>query len=234
MIYTLLFVVFMAMMSVGTSLSQAGVTQASISEHQLPPTTAVWALKDGTQVTIRPISADESDRQRLYKILKDPDTQKFQRDGKPWPDASIEGTYWAYVTYWKTLKDLFNLGIKPKKISLCFLVIGPKGKIVAMGGIQKSKRDELLHEIYYAILPTYRRQGLGTKIGRFIMDFHRKLYGNKILEATVVPENKPSIVLLKKLGFMPKRDARGVPEFTMTYNRRYDIYLYTPSTASRL
>ena len=98
-----------------------------------------------------------------------------------------------------------------------------------MTGIQRSKRDETRHEIYYSLMPSYRQQGLGTKMGRFIMDFYKKLYGNKVIEAAVLPDNKASIALLKKLGFVPKLDARGKPEFVISHNRRQDIYHYIPS-----
>lgn len=235
MMYRVLTSIFMILMGIGISLGSPAPSPAlpsttTPSAIQLPPTTAVWTLKDGTPVTIRPVSGDAADRQRIYTILKDPDTQRFQRDGNPWPDASIDGTYQAYVAYWKALKDLTRLGIKPKKISLAFMAVDPKGNLVGTVGIQKSTRGEDVHEIYYALMPAYRRQGLGTKMGQFILEFYQKLYGVRRMEAAVMPQNKASIALLKKIGFTPLKDAHGIQVFRIKYDRRYDIYQYVPKT----
>lgn len=196
-------------------------------------TTLPVQLKDGTQVTIRPITANPQDKKFMYAVLKDADTCRTMRDGTLWPDQSIESTYTYYVANWQTFNDLESLGIKDHQLTFGFLIVSADGKPVGIGGIQNSTRNEPYKELYFAFLPPYRNKGLGKQFGQFLMKFHKSIFGDKILEAIIVPDNIPSKLLVTKLGFLPRLDVKGTPvthRFPRWGNRLYDIYRYTPST----
>ncbi len=209
-----------------------GTLWAQDGSWKIPPTSSVWILPDGTKAILRPLRETPSDLKILYTILKDSDTTRMQRDGTPWPDASIQGTFNAYVAYWKIMKDFEKLGLQPSSsIPALFLVVGEQNQAIGFGGIQKNMRDKTVDEIHYALLPPYRRKALGTKMGTFIMEFYKKIYGDRPLQAIVVPENVPSRRLLSKLGFRPLLDEKGKQKFHLFKvwkNRRYDIFQYDP------
>ena len=190
-------------------------------------------LKDGTEAIIRPISANPADKKLMYVVLKDADTCRTMRDGTLWPDESINGTYAYYVANWQAFNDLQSLGIKDENLTFGFLIVSPDGKIMGIGGIQKSTRDEPYKELYFAFLPPYRNKGLGKQFGQFLMNFHRSLFGDKILEAIILPDNFPSQKLIKKLGFLPRLDSARKHmshSFARWGNRVYNIYRYTPKS----
>lgn len=193
--------------------------------------TAQFTLKDNTQVVVRPITNTPKDKASMYQVLKDPDTCKTMRDGLPWPDKAIDNTYLYYVAAWQTFNDLESLGVTDHNLTFSFIIHTIDGKVVGLGGIQNSTRNEPYKEIYFELLPPYRRKGLGKKFATFLIDFHKGVYGNRPIEAVVVPENKASKGLLGKLGFKPRRNADGTPAshaFPRWGNRVYEIFRYTP------
>lgn len=190
-------------------------------------------LKDGSQAIIRPITANPTDKKLMYTILKDADTCRTMRDGTLWPDESINNTYAYYVTNWQTFNDLQSLSIKDHNLTFGFLIVSPDGKVIGLGGIQNSTRDEPYKELYFAFLPPYRNKGLGKQFGQFLMKFHHSLFGDRILEAIILPDNIPSQKLIKKLGFLPRLDNKGKQashSFARWGNRVYNIYRYTPKS----
>lgn len=198
-------------------------------------TTLTVRLKDGTEAIIRPITANPQDKKFMYTVLKDADTCRTMRDGTLWPDQSIDNTYAYYVANWQTFKDLESLGVKDHQLTFGFLIVSPNGKVLGLGGIQNSTRDEPYKELYFAFLPPYRNKGLGKQFGQFLMKFNKSMFGDKILEAIIVPDNTPSKRLMTKLGFAPRRDANGhsiTHRFPRWGNRLYDIYRYTPLSVS--
>ena len=103
---------------------------------------------------------------------------------------------------------------------------------MGLGGIQNSTRQQEYKELYFELLPPYRRHGLGTKFATFLINFHKKVYGNRPIEAVVVPENTPSKGLLRKLGFKPKLTKDGTQDkmaFAKWGNRVFEIFRYTPA-----
>lgn len=199
-------------------------------------TTLTVHLKDGTQAVIRPITGDPQDKKAMYTILKDADTCRTMRDGTLWPDQSINNTYAYYVANWQTFKDLESLGIKEPPLTFGFLIMSTDGKVLGLGGIQNSTRDEPFKELYFAFLPPYRNKGLGKQFGQFLLNFYKSVFGEKILEAIVLPDNTPSKKLMTKLGFSLRLDTNGQPlshRFPRWGNRLYNIYRYTPNSSSQ-
>jgi RimJ/RimL family protein N-acetyltransferase len=198
-------------------------------------TTLTVHLKDGSQAIIRPITGAPEDKKAMYSILKDPDTCRTMRDGTIWPDQSIDNTYAYYVANWQTFKDLESLGIKDHKLTFGFLIFSREGTPMGLGGIQNSTRNEPYNELYFAFLPAYRHKGLGKQFGQFLMKFDHSVFGDRILEAIILPDNIPSKKLMIKLGFSPRLDPKGKPlshRFSRWGNRLYEIYRYTPKLFS--
>ena len=193
--------------------------------------TAHFTLKNNLEVIVRPITNSPIDKKTMYKILQDPDVCKTMRDGLPWPEHFIENTHRYYVEAWNTYYDLESLNITEHNLTFAFIIYTADGKPVGLGGIQSSTRGEPYKEIYFELLAPYRRQGLGGKFGQFLVNTHKSLFGNKPIEAVVVPENAPSKGLLRKLGFKPRLGKNGKPDthiFPKWNNRLYEIFRLTP------
>lgn len=170
-------------------------------------------LKNGSVVDLVPITESPKVLESLKKVMQDPDTASTMRDLKPWPDNIVASTYAYYVASWKTFDDLVKIGEKPSSLTLGFLVYNKKKEILGLGGIQRSTRDGDFGEVFFCLLPPYRKQGIGTALCRHLIDFYQKHYKNKTLEANVIPTNKPSIGLLTKMGFKPLLDKAGKPVY---------------------
>ena len=194
--------------------------------------TAHFTLKDNTQVVVQPITSNPKDKASMYQILKDPDTCKTMRDGLPWPDVYIDSTYAYYVAAWQTYNDLESMGVTDHNLTFAFVIHTTDGRAVGLGGIQNSTRGDPYKEIYFELLPPYRRKGLGQKFAKFLISAHKSIYGNRMIEAVVVPENTASKGLLKKIGFKPKIGKDGkiaTHRFPKYGNRMYEIFQYKPS-----
>ncbi len=190
------------------------------------------ALKDGTVVNLVPVTDTPNDLKSMKKILQDPDTASTMRDLKPWPDNIVSSTYAYYVASWKIFDDLIKMGEKPTSVALGFLVYNQKKEVLGLGGLQRSTRDNDYAEVFFCILPPYRKKGLGTAMCQHFMNFYKKYYKNRTLEAIVLPTNVPSKALLKKMGFKPLFDKGGAP-ITKTFESYgdvvYQVYRYTPA-----
>lgn len=189
--------------------------------------TVQFSLKDETTVIMEPVQKSNNSKDIMYAVLKDPDTCKTMRDGLPWPDAVIDNTFDYYVAAWETYDDMRNLGVTDHDLSFAFILKTADGQPVGLGGLQNSSRPNKAKEVYFELLPPYRQKGLGTQFGQYLVALHKKMYGDMPLEAAVVPENKPSKALLKRLGFKPLKDKNGntvVHRFPKYNNRAYEIY----------
>lgn len=188
-------------------------------------------IPNGDTFDLIPIRDTQEDLNGYISLLRDPDTVSMQRDSKPWPVPMIKSTFNYYVTSWMTFDDLKKAGIKPGTVmGVCFLV-HKDGKVLGSGGIQKNTRGEGPTEIYFSFLPPYRGKGLGTAMGKAIIQFYEQEYGRLPMEAIVRPENLPSKKLLTKLGFRPVLQG-GQPvikNFPAWNNTKYAVYRYDPA-----
>jgi RimJ/RimL family protein N-acetyltransferase len=149
------------------------------------------------------------------------------RDGKPWPDTIVDNTYYANAASWELFDDLKKTGITTTKpLTLAFLIYDMNGEVVGDAGIQTVNRG-VEAEIHFNIMPKFRRKGIGYTASRFLIEFFKAHFKGDKIAATVMPHNKASQGLLKKLGMKPKCDKVGKP---MTYRHPqhhslFDIYI---------
>jgi RimJ/RimL family protein N-acetyltransferase len=203
----------------------------SIANYARDYSTAL-SLKNGGVVDLVPVTEDPKVLEAMKKVMQDPDTASTMRDLKPWPDNIVAGTYAYYVASWKTFDDLVKIGEKPTSLALGFLIYNKKKEIVGIGGIQRSTRDGDFGEVFFCLLPPYRKQGIGTALATHLIAFYQKYYKSKTLEAIVIPTNKPSIGLLTKMGFKPLLDKAGKPVykiFPAYAHVTYQVYRHMPS-----
>ncbi|OUS01409.1 GNAT family N-acetyltransferase [Flavobacteriales bacterium 33_180_T64] len=74
-------------------------------------------------------------------------------------------------------------------------------KLKSIGFFGLIKRDELEHaDIGFSLLPEHEGKGYGFEAATEIMKLAKNTFDIKILYAITIPENKPSIHLLEKLG----------------------------------
>jgi ribosomal protein S18 acetylase RimI-like enzyme len=191
-------------------------------------------LKNGNIVDLVPVTESPEVLESMKKVMQDPDTASTMRDLKPWPDSIVASTYAYYIASWRTFEDLIKMGEKPTSLALGFLLYNKKKEIVGLGGIQRSTRDGDFGEIFFCLLPPYRKQGIGTALAQHLINFYQEHYKNKTLEANVIPTNKPSIGLLKKMGFRPLLNKDGKPMYKTypTYAHvTYQFYRYNPGNS---
>lgn len=71
------------------------------------------------------------------------------------------------------------------------------------------KREELDDvDIGFALLPKYRGQGYALEAAVAVMDYARQVIGLNRIAAIALPNNAPSLRLLKKIGFRPEKIIR--------------------------
>ncbi|MCH6199469.1 GNAT family N-acetyltransferase [Aquiflexum sp. LQ15W] len=71
------------------------------------------------------------------------------------------------------------------------------------------KRDTLNHpDLGFAFLPEFIGKGFGHEAAHAIVEFAKTGLGIAVLQAIALPDNMPSIRLLKKLGFHYQRPFR--------------------------
>ncbi len=191
-------------------------------------------LKNGSIVDLVPFTEGPKVLESMKKVMQDPDTASTMRDLKPWPDNIVASTYAYYVASWKTFDDLVKIGEKPTSLALGFLIYNKRKEILGIGGIQRSTRDGDFGEVFFCLLPPYRKQGVGTALATYLIDFYQKYYKSKTLEAIVIPTNKPSIGLLTKMGFKPLlENNKPVYKIFPAYPHvTYQVYRYMSKTPS--
>ncbi len=98
-----------------------------------------------------------------------------------------------------------------------FLVAVLDGKIVgyvmsrverSLGFIKRSLPKKVGHVVSIAILPEYRRRGIGTRLMIEVMRRLKDVYGAKEVYLEVRVSNEPAIKLYEKLGFQKVRRIR--------------------------
>ncbi|HEX6488278.1 MAG TPA: GNAT family N-acetyltransferase [Candidatus Dormibacteraeota bacterium] len=164
------------------------MTHGATVAVKLPPATAV--LRDGSTVTIRPITP--ADTARLQKLLESLSTEsrvfRFFSGGA---DMETMAKRLAVVA-----EDGFGL----------LAVIGPDDEPVghAMFGATRPGRAE----IGFAVADAYQGRGLGTLLLGELVDAARRA-GIETLEAVVLPENARMIDVFARSGFPLRTSSHG-------------------------
>ena len=71
------------------------------------------------------------------------------------------------------------------------------------------KRDSLMHvDIGFSLLPKYHKKGYGFEAANKILNLAKNTFKIKTICAITLPNNKPSIELLKKLGLSYKKEVK--------------------------
>jgi len=176
---------------------------------------------------VEPITYDEKYKKDKGLVVKEPSNAKFMRDGNPWPDDIIDYMHHVYATSWETFDDLKKAGIKTTNpLTLAFVLYDDKGNIVGDAGIQTVRRG-LEAEIFFNIMPEYRRKGIGYAVSKYLIDFYRNNFKGDKIAATAMPHNKASKGLLIKLGMTRKCDKKGNPMVYRNekYGKNFDIFI---------
>lgn len=181
----------------------------------------------GFTFKVEPITYDEKYKHDKGLVVKEPSNAKFMRDGKPWPDNVINNMHHVYAASWETFDDLKKVGITTTNpLTLGFVLYDQDGKVVGDAGIQTVRRG-LEAEIFFNVMPDYRRKGVGYAVSKHLIEFFKTYFKGDKIAATATPNNVASKGLLRKLGMRPKCDKAGKP---MQYhhpehNRSFDILI---------
>lgn len=82
-------------------------------------------------------------------------------------------------------------------------------KLKSIGTFGLLKRDSLEHiDIGFSMLPEYHRKGYGFEAASEIVHLAKNTFNIKTLCAITLPENKPSIRLLEKLGLSYQKTVK--------------------------
>ncbi len=181
----------------------------------------------GFTFKIEPITYDEKYKHDKGFVVKEPSNAKFMRDGKPWPDSVIDNMHNVYAASWETFDDLKKVGITTTKpLTLAFVLYDENGNVVGDAGIQ-TVRHGLEAEIFFNVMPDFRRKGVGYTVSKYLINFFKTHFKGDKIAATATPDNVASKNLLRKLGMKPKCDKAGKP---MAYhhpehNKSFDIFI---------
>ncbi len=123
------------------------------------------------------------------------------------------------------LQYIGDRGVKNDEQAVAYILNGPiksytehgyglylveeKESGLPMGLCGLLKRDTLDYpDLGFAFLPEYMGKGYAYEAALSTLEFAKTKLGISILQALVLPENMPSISLLKKLGFLYLRPFR--------------------------
>lgn len=150
---------------------------------------------------IRGLRADDLDE--LYEVCGDPELMRHVGDGRP---LSREQTrHWIEKSQDNYAKHGFGCAAVVAKdgdrfAGYCGLVYGPGGAEV---------------EIIYALKKQYWGRGLASEAAAAMLEYGLDKCRLKRIVATVDPENRASISIVKKLGMTHREnrlDEHGLPE----------------------
>lgn len=180
-------------------------------------------LKDGSKAYLVPVTNSQDHFKYLRTIHKDPSCAANMTDGKPWPDKATKGNQTFYAFSWQLFHDLQRSGqTSTKAITLAFLIFDEAGHLLGDVGIQREK--DRLDELFFNTLPAARRKGVAYAAGKYCIALYEKYMGKNPLGANILPANKPSQMLMRKLGFKPLFDAKGKRAVTYTHGRLYELW----------
>ena len=68
-------------------------------------------------------------------------------------------------------------------------------------GVNALRRSDAV-ELGYMVLPPYRQRGYATEAVRAMIDWAREERDIRVFVASIVPDNEPSLALVRRLGFV--------------------------------
>lgn len=180
-------------------------------------------LKDGSKAFLVPVKKSQEHFRHLHSIHQEPSCAAMMTGGKPWPEKSSRNNQLLYALSWELFHDLKKVGAtSTKPLTLGFLLFDERGILLGDVGIQT--QEEHADEIFFNTLPTARRKGVAFESGKYLIKFYEKHFGKKPMGANILPHNKPSQNLMKKLGFKALKKADGTPEVKVSHGRDFALW----------
>lgn len=185
-------------------------------------------LRDGSTITLVPATLDQKDFDSLSAIYKDPSCAAKMTNGTPWPDKAIKNNQTFYAYSWELFYDLEKSNLPHQEpLTLSFLIFDEKGQLVGDIGLQ-AEHGARNDELFFNILPAFRRRGVAYTGSQYLIEFYHQHFGNKPLGANILPHNKPSQGLVKKLGFKPLFNADGSRRTVIMHGRVFELWERSP------
>lgn len=137
-----------------------------------------------SKVVVRPFTS--ADKDSMFQISSDPDVKRFLGS----PDS----------------RDRFDrffdrlLSQASSDFSAHAVVLADEQMPIGCAGFHAL--TDGAREVYLALLPAYRRAGVGSEVFRLLLDYARLIAGVVSLVGRVDPTNVASIHLLKNNGFV--------------------------------
>lgn len=158
--------------------------------------TTVWKLKDGTEVTLRPIRPED---EPLEKILLSNLSEKTlrQRFFSVIKDISHE-----------MLVRFCNIDYDREMAIVAELKEGDRKKIIGIGRII-SESDQRVAEYAVLVHDQYQGKGLGYKLVDVLIGIAQEK-GLEELYGIILTENEDMLAVARKLGFKTKREPDGI------------------------
>jgi acetyltransferase len=155
-----------------------------------------WRLKDGTEVTLRPIKPEDEPEELAFIRGLSTETSRFRffQIIKDMPHEAL--VRFCNIDYDREMAIIAEArkGERTTQIGVSRLIIDP-GK----------KRGEFA----VVVADNYQGKGLGTKLTDMLIEFAREK-GIDTIYGTVMSENIKMIQLCEKLGFTTKREHENV------------------------
>lgn len=182
------------------------------------------SLKDGSTITMVPITNSTKDFHYLYTIYTEPTCAAMMTNGKPWSEQSTKANQMLYAFSWELFHDLQRTGAHNKNpLTLGFLIFDDKGLLIGDAGLQTEK-DGRADEVFFNVMPEARRKGVGYETGKHLIQFYEKHFGKKPVGANILPTNVPSQTLMKKLGFKKLFNKDGTTRTSLSGGRTYELW----------
>jgi acetyltransferase len=155
-----------------------------------------WKLKDGTEVTLRPIKPEDEPKELEFVRGLSTETSRFRffQIIKDLPHEAL--VRFCNIDYDREMAIIAETRIRERivEIGVSRLIIDP-GK----------KRGEFA----VVVADNYQGRGLGTKLVDMLIEFGREK-GIDTIYGTVMSENVKMIQLCEKLGFTTRREPESV------------------------
>jgi RimJ/RimL family protein N-acetyltransferase len=161
-------------------------------------------IRDGRQVSIRPITADDAGRlvDLYYRLSNTTRRLRFHSMRQNVPLESIEQEA-------RQLSDL-----DPTNQAALVATVEEEGeeRIVAVARLARSKEDPTVAESAIVVRDDYQNQGLGTHMLKLLADVARSMNIER-LTAWIMAENLHLLRIIKKSGL----DVRAETRYGETY-----------------
>ncbi len=149
-----------------------------------------WTILETKNLLVREMTVEDVDE--FYRIYREPSITEFMEP--LFDDPDDEKLYTR--NYIKDIYGFYGFG-------LWTVIYKETGKVIGRAGI--SMRDGYYDpEIGFVIEKEYQNRGLAYEVCEAILRYARDELEMDTVEAFIMPENKNSLVLIDKLGFIRK------------------------------